>query len=168
VRVLIRRSTCLLMLLLVASRVGAAQDLVTVSGSVTTRVDGMPVPGAVVSVVGADASTVTDANGRYTIQAPNRRGRGGRLQLKVDALAARGATPAAFDGRCIPPGGVAVRSNTDGILAHRALPVGRIDRLDATRGFHHGLLGLPSTFIDVAVDAATLTVDVYARIGRKF
>ena len=76
------------------------------SGAVTTRVDGMPVPGAVVSVVGADASTVTDANGRYTTQAPNERVRGGRLQVKVDAL------------------------------------------------------GLPSKFIDVAVDAATLTVDV--------
>ena len=105
-RVVIGRSICLFMLLLVPSRVGAAQDFVTVSGAVTTRVDGMPVPGAVVSVVGADASTVTDANGRYTTQAPNERVRGGRLQVKVDAL------------------------------------------------------GLPSKFIDVAVDAATLTVDV--------
>ena len=105
-RVVVRRSIYLLMLLLAASRVAAAQSLLTVSGAVTTGVDGMPVSGAVVSVVGADASTVTDANGRYTTQVPRRLVRRRHLQLQVDAA------------------------------------------------------GLPSKLIDVAVDAAMLTVDV--------
>jgi hypothetical protein len=55
-------------------------------------------------------------------------------------LAARGESPAAFGGRCIPPGCVAPRSNTPGILTRRALPSGRIARLGATPDFHHGLL----------------------------
>ena len=55
-------------------------------------------------------------------------------------FAARGATPAAFDERCIPAACVAPRSNTDGILARRALSVGRIARLGATRDLHHGPL----------------------------
>ena len=59
-------------------------------------------------------------------------------------LAARGETPAAFAGRCIPPGGVAHRSLMPNKLALRALPSGRLARLGATRAFHHGLLA-PST-----------------------
>src|SRR5688572_32376340 len=55
-------------------------------------------------------------------------------------LAARGASPAAFDRRCIPPGCVAPPSNTPGILGRRALPAGRIAGLGATRDLHHGLL----------------------------
>ena len=57
-------------------------------------------------------------------------------------LAARDENPAAFDRRCIPPGCVASRSNTTGILPRRALPAGRITALGATRDFHHGLLGI--------------------------
>src|SRR5688500_9930837 len=82
----IRRSICVLMLLLVVGRVAGAQDLLTVSGAVTTRADGMPVPGAVVSVVGGDASATTDASGRYTMQAPHSLVRRDRMRLKVDAL----------------------------------------------------------------------------------
>jgi Oligogalacturonate lyase len=59
------------------------------------------------------------------------------------ALAARGETLAAFDGRCIPAGCVAPPSNTPGILGRRALPAGRLARLGATPDFHHGLLGAP-------------------------
>src|SRR6266550_5045934 len=59
---------------------------------------------------------------------------------KIQALAARGETPAAFGRRCIPAGCVAPRSNTPGILARRALPSGRIAALGATLDFHHGLL----------------------------
>jgi len=55
-------------------------------------------------------------------------------------LAARGESLAAFDGRCIPAGCVAPRSNTPGILGRRALPAGRLARLGATPDFHHGLL----------------------------
>ena len=59
-------------------------------------------------------------------------------------LAARGGSPAAFDRRCIPAGGVAPRSNTAGIFPRPALR--RTDAasittgLGATLDFHHGLL----------------------------
>ena len=61
--------------------------------------------------------------------------------MRSSSSAARGGSPAAFDGRCIPPGCVAPPSNTPGILRRRALPAGRLARLGATRDFHHGLLG---------------------------
>lgn len=51
----IRHSICVLMLLLAACGAAAAQDLLSVSGAGTSRADGMPVPGAVVPVAGADA-----------------------------------------------------------------------------------------------------------------
>ena len=55
-------------------------------------------------------------------------------------LAARGASAAAFAGRCIRAGGVAPPSNTFGILGCRALPSRRLAHLGATRHLHHGLL----------------------------
>ena len=55
-------------------------------------------------------------------------------------LTARGKSPAAFDGRCIPPRGVAHRSFMPNKLALPALRSGRLARLGATRDFHHGLL----------------------------
>ncbi|MEP7303968.1 MAG: efflux RND transporter periplasmic adaptor subunit [Acidobacteriota bacterium] len=55
-------------------------------------------------------------------------------------LTTRGKSPSAFGERCIPPRGVAQRSNTPGILAFRAWRSGRITRLGATTDFHHGLL----------------------------
>jgi len=57
--------------------------------------------------------------------------------------AARGKSPSASGERCIPPRGVAQRSNTPGILAFRALRSGRLVRLGATTDFHHGLLDFP-------------------------
>ena len=81
------------------------------------------------------------------------------------ALAVRGKSLAAFDGRCIPGGCVAPPSNTPNIIdrppsfaayargrelrrdlaealaeAGRALPAGRLARLGATPDFRHGLL----------------------------
>ena len=66
---------------------------------------------------------------------------GGDVEAALAALGVRGGSPAAFDERCIPPGGVAPPSNTAGILGRRAWPAGRLARLGATRDFHHGLLG---------------------------
>jgi len=60
--------------------------------------------------------------------------------LASSALTARGKSPSAFGERCIPPRGVAQRSNTPGILACRAWRSGRIARPGATRDVHHGLL----------------------------
>ena len=56
------------------------------------------------------------------------------------ALAARGESLAAFDRRCIPPRGIARRSNTPGMLPPRAWQDGRLGGLGATRDFHHGLI----------------------------
>ena len=54
--------------------------------------------------------------------------------------AARGGSPAAFDGRCNRADGVTPPSNTPGILSRRAWPARRLTRLGATRDFYHGLL----------------------------
>src|SRR5260370_23421348 len=68
-----------------------------------------------------------------------------RVPVKRNAggypLAARGATPSAFERRCIPAGCVAPPSNIPDILGRRALPVGRLAVLGATMELHHGLLG---------------------------
>jgi hypothetical protein len=56
------------------------------------------------------------------------------------ALAARGESLTAFDGRCILAGCVAPPSNMLNILSRRALPARRLARLGATPDFHHGLL----------------------------
>jgi iron complex outermembrane receptor protein len=84
-RIFFRAWLCLA-LGLVVGRQAAAQELVTISGRITTRVDGLPVPGATVAVVDADAIATSDANGRYTLEAPRSGVRADRIQLKVDAL----------------------------------------------------------------------------------
>ena len=80
--------------LLAASRVAWAQDAITISGTITTRADGLSVPGAAVSVVGADRTATTDESGRYTLVVPRSAARDGRLQVKVVAL---GLPPALRD-----------------------------------------------------------------------
>src|SRR5262245_12407014 len=75
------------MLCVAIGRAAAAQDVVRVSGSITTRVDGVPVPGAVVAIADGDgASVVSDASGFYLLRVPASAVHDGRLQLKVDAL----------------------------------------------------------------------------------
>ena len=76
----------------------------------------------------------------------------------VRGPAARGESLAAFDGRCIPAGCVAPRSNTPGILVRRALPAGRLPRLGATPDSHHGLLAY-STMNHPIWRRATRTAD---------
>lgn len=68
------------------SKTVLAQETLTITGVVTTRVDGLPIPGAVVSVIGTDATATADESGRYSVQVPQSAVRGGRLQIKVDAL----------------------------------------------------------------------------------
>ena len=96
-----------LVLVITAESAAVAQDVVAVSGTITTRADGAPVFGAVVSVVGTDGSAVTtDGGGRYALLVQRSAARADQLRLRIDAL------------------------------------------------------GLPPTFVDVAIDGATLTVDV--------
>ena len=70
------------------------------------------------------------------------------------ALAARGGSLAAFDGRCIVAGCVAPPSNTPGILSRRALPARRLARLGATPDFRHELLGAQAPSDRARADAA--------------
>ena len=58
----------------------------------------------------------------------------------LETLAARRATPSAFERRCIPAGCVAPPSHISDILSRRALPTGRLAVLGATMDLHHGLL----------------------------
>jgi len=79
----------------------------------------------------------------------------------IGHLTARGASPSAFDRRCIPPGCVARRSNIGHILASRALPSGRITGLGAATHLHHWLLsprtqGIRRSRLDVARRRAML------------
>jgi iron complex outermembrane receptor protein len=76
---------CLLLFCLAAGNPALAQDSIAISGVVTTRADGLPVPDAVVSVIGSGVSTTTDLKGRYTLQAPRAAARDGRFRVKVDA-----------------------------------------------------------------------------------
>ncbi len=64
----------------------AAQSTTTVSGVVTTRADGLPVPGAVVSLVGSTATATTDAEGKYRLDVPPALARAGKIQVKVEGL----------------------------------------------------------------------------------
>ena len=64
-----------------------AQDAVTLSGTITTRIDGQPVPGAVVTVVDARPAiqAIADASGRYTLAIPRSAADGRRVQMRVEA-----------------------------------------------------------------------------------
>ena len=64
----------------------SAQSPTTVSGVVTTRADGLPVPGAVVSIVGSDVTATTDGDGKYRLDVPAAMARAGKLQIKVEGL----------------------------------------------------------------------------------
>jgi hypothetical protein len=86
-------------------------------------------PSSAVLLIAAMAFTVV----------PLVRNRNRRTAL-AEPIAAPGATPSAFERRCIPSGCVAPPSNTAGILGRHALPAGRIATLGATMDLHHGLL----------------------------
>src|SRR5436190_3887396 len=85
-RALLGRLTYAVLVLLTTASLVAAQDIVTISGTVTTRADGLSVPGAQVSVVGSTQTAITDATGHYSLAVPRSLVRGDRLQVKVDAL----------------------------------------------------------------------------------
>ena len=75
-----------LLLVLAIGGSASAQDDITISGSVTTRSDGLAVGDAVVTIAGTNDMAATDANGRYTLRVARSAARRDRLQLKVEAL----------------------------------------------------------------------------------
>lgn len=64
----------------------AAQPPATITGIVTTKADGLAVPGATVSLVGTDVTVTTGNDGRYTLEVPPGFVRAGKVQIKIDAL----------------------------------------------------------------------------------
>jgi len=82
-------------------------------------------------------------------------------------VAVRGGSPPAFDGRCIPAGCVAPSSNIPDILGRRALPSGRLARLDATPDFRHGLLGGYAAHAAGDVKAEELLKQARASLGGE-
>ena len=64
-----------------------------------------------------------------------------RLRPSGHRLAARGESPTAFDRRCIPPGGVAPRSQMPQFAPSSRLASRAHRQSRCNAGFHHGLLG---------------------------
>jgi iron complex outermembrane receptor protein len=60
-----------------------AQEASVITGRVTTRDDGLSVPGATVSIPSIDLSAETDADGRYTIAVPVGLARGQLVDIRV-------------------------------------------------------------------------------------
>jgi iron complex outermembrane recepter protein len=75
-----------LVLFAVVGGTAAAQAPATITGVVTTKADGLPVPGAVVALVGSDVTATTGNDGRYTLEVPPAFVRAGKVQIKIDAL----------------------------------------------------------------------------------
>jgi iron complex outermembrane receptor protein len=118
----LRRLCGALLVFFAVSGAASAQDAVTISGVVTTRVDGLSVPGAVVSIVGADQNAaITDKDGKYSLQAPRSLVRGDRLQLKVAALG-------------LPPTVVDVIVNAAAVTADVALTLTFSEQVQVTVG----------------------------------
>jgi iron complex outermembrane receptor protein len=121
--------------LLALFSVGAgAQAPMTVSGVVTTRADGLPVPGATVTLVGTSVTTTTDNEGRYRLEIPPGMAKAGKVQIKVEGL---GLPAKTVDVELTPTGSitadvalslafeeqVTVGSRAIGAEAQKAVPV---------------------------------------------
>ncbi|MEO6239268.1 MAG: TonB-dependent receptor, partial [Vicinamibacterales bacterium] len=66
--------------------VGLSAQAPTITGVVTTKADGLPIPGATVSLVGSDVTATTDSAGKYQLEVPPAFARAGKVQLKVEGL----------------------------------------------------------------------------------
>src|SRR3954467_7268388 len=78
--------TALLALLLMLVSIPLAAQTTTISGVVTTEADDLPIPGALVSVVGLNITTTADDQGRYTLEIPASAAGSRRVQLRVEAM----------------------------------------------------------------------------------
>src|SRR5262245_32856811 len=85
--VAVARAGALLVALLAASP-AFAQDIVTISGTVTTAADGQPVPRAAIAIAvpTAKVTVTSDDDGHYEIIIPRMFVHNGRVDMTVDAL----------------------------------------------------------------------------------
>ena len=129
-----RRTLSILGLALLLASHLSAQTSITITGVVTTRADGISVPGATITLVGTSVTATTDNEGRYTIEVPPALARTGRVQLRIEALGLPAKTydveltpnaPTTFDV-ALSLGfeeQVTVGSRTPGAEAEKAVPV---------------------------------------------
>src|SRR3954451_19750385 len=125
--------TALLALLLMLVSIPLAAQTTTISGVVTTEADDLPIPGALVSVVGLNITTTADDQGRYTLEIPASAAGSRRVQLRVEAM----GLPAKLQDVMLTPGSmtvniglalgfaeeVTVGSRAVGAVAEAAVPV---------------------------------------------
>ena len=115
--------------------VGLSAQTSTITGVVTTKADGLPVPGATVSLVGSDITAITDTAGKYQLEVPPAFARAGKVQLKIEGL---GLPPKLVDVELTPNAAqttadiglslgfeesVTVGSRAVGAAAQKAVPV---------------------------------------------
>lgn len=134
-----RGAICIVGLMVLLAGTANAQTPATVSGVVTTRADGLSLPGATVSLVGTDVRTTTDTEGRYSIQIPPALARAGRVQIRIEAYGLPGRT---YEVELTPGGTttfdvavslgfeeqVTVGSRTPGAESEKAVPVDILTR----------------------------------------
>ncbi|CAN5528254.1 TonB-dependent receptor [soil metagenome] len=78
------RAICLTLIVTAAMlNVAQAQDGVTLTGTVTTAVDGLSLPGATVSIPALQLSTETASDGTYSITVPGSQAQGQTVQVRV-------------------------------------------------------------------------------------
>ncbi len=82
----ITRRACTILGLCALFTVALSAQTTTIAGVVTTKADGLPVPGATVSLVGSDVTATTDSAGKYQLEVPPAFARAGKVQLKIDGL----------------------------------------------------------------------------------
>ena len=142
----IRHLTWTACFLLLAATLAAAQDTIVITGVVTSRADGLPVAGAILSVVNTDVTSTTDSEGRYSLSVPRSAVRANRLQIKVEAAGlATKMTDVTVDRPAVTVDvalnlgfteQVTVGSRAAGVEAEKSVPVDIITREQiAARGY---------------------------------
>jgi iron complex outermembrane recepter protein len=126
------------LVLVFAATAASAQQASVITGQVTTRNDGLPLPGAMVSIPSLNVTAVTDEEGRYTLNVPANAVRGQLVEIQTTFA---GLAPSSSEIRLTPGSithdvamtlsfaeSITVGSRAPGAEAEKAVP---IDILDA-------------------------------------
>jgi iron complex outermembrane recepter protein len=129
----IQRLLWALVCVLAVGGAASAQDVITISGRVTTRANDVAIPGVVVSIAGADATTTTDERGRYSLRIARASLHSEKVTLKFDAPGLEPATTeVVLQGSAVTADAtlriaysedIVVGSRTPGVAADRPVPV---------------------------------------------